>query len=87
MKRLQVLSTWTYLTLSTVFEVCDVGRGNLVISKLLALKKFGPFLRSTYYWMSCSTFLGVVGGRDGVWHLGVVGLAVFLASFRQYCEL
>jgi hypothetical protein len=38
--------------------VCDVGRGNLAISKLLALKKFGPFLRSTYYWMSCFTFLG-----------------------------
>ncbi len=35
--------------LSTVFEVCDVGRGNLAISKLVALKKFGPFLRSTYY--------------------------------------
>jgi hypothetical protein len=30
--------------LSTVFEVCDVGRGNLAISKLVALKKFGPFL-------------------------------------------
>jgi hypothetical protein len=38
--------------------VCDVGRGNLAIIKLLALKNFGPFLRSTYYWMSCSTFLG-----------------------------
>jgi hypothetical protein len=38
--------------------VCDVGRGNLAISKLLALKKFGPFLRSTYYWMSWSRFLG-----------------------------
>jgi hypothetical protein len=35
--------------LSTVFEVCDVGRGNLAISKLLALKNFGPFLRSTYW--------------------------------------
>jgi hypothetical protein len=33
--------------LSTVFEVCDVGRGNLVISKLLALKNLGPFLGST----------------------------------------
>ncbi len=38
--------------------MCDVGRGNLVISKLLALNKFGPFLQSTYYWMSCYTFLG-----------------------------
>ncbi len=27
--------------LSTVFEVCDVGRGSLAISKLLALKNFG----------------------------------------------
>jgi hypothetical protein len=45
-------------TLSTAFEVCDVGQGDLAISKLLALKKFGPFLQSTYYWMSCSTFLG-----------------------------
>jgi hypothetical protein len=44
--------------LSTVFEVCDVGQGNLAISKLVALKNFGPFLRSTYYWMSHSTFLG-----------------------------
>jgi hypothetical protein len=44
--------------LSTVFEVCDVGQGNLAISKLLALKYFGPFLQSTYYWMSRSTFLG-----------------------------
>ncbi len=44
--------------LSTVFEACDVGQGILAISKLLALKKFGPFLQSTYYWMSCSTFLG-----------------------------
>jgi hypothetical protein len=44
--------------LSTVFEVSDVGRGNLAISKLLALKNLGPFLLSTYYWMSCSTFLG-----------------------------
>jgi hypothetical protein len=32
--------------------VSDVGRGNLAISKLLALKNFGPFLRSTHYWMS-----------------------------------
>ena len=39
--------------------MCDVGRGNLAISKLLALKIFGPFLRSIYYWMSCFThFLG-----------------------------
>jgi hypothetical protein len=30
--------------LSTVFEVCDVGQGNLAIGKLLALKNFGPFL-------------------------------------------
>jgi hypothetical protein len=30
--------------LSTVLEVSDVGRGNLASSKLLALKKFGPFL-------------------------------------------
>ncbi len=37
--------------LSTVFEVCDVGRGNLAISKLLALKNFGPFLQYTYYWI------------------------------------
>jgi hypothetical protein len=44
--------------LSTVFEVSDVGRRNLAISKLLALKKIGPFLQSTYYWMSRSTFLG-----------------------------
>jgi hypothetical protein len=44
--------------LSTVFEVSDVGRGNLAISKLLALKNSGPFLQSTHYWMSCSTFLG-----------------------------
>ncbi len=43
---------------STVFEVSAVGRGNLAISKLLALKNFGPFLQSTYYWMSRSTFLG-----------------------------
>jgi hypothetical protein len=49
--------------LSTVFEVCDVGRGNLAISKLLALKILGPFLRSTYYWMSRSTFLGGGGGN------------------------
>jgi hypothetical protein len=42
----------------TVFEVSDVGRGNLAISKLLALKKIGPFLQSTYYWMSHSTFWG-----------------------------
>ena len=27
------------LNLSTVFDVCDVGRGNLAISKLLAKKK------------------------------------------------
>jgi hypothetical protein len=33
--------------LSTVFEVCDDGRGNLAISKLLALKKC-TFLQSTY---------------------------------------
>jgi hypothetical protein len=44
--------------LSTVFEACDVGQGNSEISKLLALKNFGPFLQSTYYWMSRSTFLG-----------------------------
>jgi hypothetical protein len=44
--------------LSTVFEVSDVGRGNLAISTLLAFKKIRPFLRSTYYWMSRSTFLG-----------------------------
>jgi hypothetical protein len=45
--------------LSTLFEVSDVGRGNLAISKLLALNNFGPlFLQSTYYWMSCCTFLG-----------------------------
>jgi hypothetical protein len=30
--------------LSTVFEECDVGQGNLAISKLLALKNLGPFL-------------------------------------------
>jgi hypothetical protein len=29
--------------LSTVFEVSDVGQGNLAISKLLALKNLGPF--------------------------------------------
>jgi hypothetical protein len=39
------------VNLSTVFEVSDVGQGNLGISKLLALKKIGPFLRSTYYWV------------------------------------
>jgi hypothetical protein len=44
--------------LFTVFEVCDVVRGNLAISKLVALKNFGLFLQSTYYWMSRSTFLG-----------------------------
>jgi hypothetical protein len=44
--------------LSTVFKVCDVGQGNLAISKLIALKKFGQFLQSRYYWMSRSTFLG-----------------------------
>jgi hypothetical protein len=27
------------------------------------------------------------GGGDGVWHLMVVGLAVLLASFGQFCEL
>jgi hypothetical protein len=48
--------------LSTVFEVSDVGRGNLAISKLVALKNCGFFLQSTYYWMSRSTFLG---GGDG----------------------
>jgi hypothetical protein len=53
--------------LSTVFEVCDVGRGNLAISKLLALKNFGPFFLSKYYWMSCSTFLG---GGEGC-HISV----------------
>ncbi len=43
--------------------VSDVGRGNLAISKLLALKKCGFFLRSTYYWMSRSThFWEVVMG-------------------------
>jgi hypothetical protein len=40
--------------LSTVFEVCDVGQGNLAISKLLDLKNVGIFLQSTYYWMSRS---------------------------------
>jgi hypothetical protein len=38
--------------------VCGVGQGNLAITKLVALKNFGPFLQSTYYWMSGSTFLG-----------------------------
>jgi hypothetical protein len=52
--------------LSTVFEVSDVGRGDLAISKLLALKNLGPFLRSTYYWMSCSTFLGGGGQVSSV---------------------
>jgi hypothetical protein len=28
-----------------------------MISTLLAFKKIGPFLQSTCYWMSCSTFL------------------------------
>ncbi len=52
----------------------DVGRGNLAISKLLALKKCGFFLQSTYYWMSCSTFLG--GGIFCPLQLGNV-LAIF----------
>jgi hypothetical protein len=47
---------------TALFEVCDVGQGNLAISKLLALKNFGPFLQSTYYWVSCSNFLGGGGG-------------------------
>jgi hypothetical protein len=34
--RLQVQTNWTYLTYLQYFEVCDVGQGNLVISKLLA---------------------------------------------------
>jgi hypothetical protein len=46
-KRLQVLSTWTYLTY-LLFEVSDVGQGNSAISKLLALKKFGPFFFAIY---------------------------------------
>jgi hypothetical protein len=58
--------------LSTVFEVCDVVRGNLAISKLLALKKFGPFLRSTYYWMSRSTFLGGGARSLGTRPLGLL---------------
>jgi hypothetical protein len=32
-----------FFNLSTVFEVCDDGRGNLAISKLLALKKMYLF--------------------------------------------
>ncbi len=54
--------------LSTVFEVCDVGRGHLAISKLLAFKKIGPFLRSTYYWMSRSVAakVGNSGGFDSL---------------------
>jgi hypothetical protein len=51
--------------LSTVFEVCDVGRKNLPMSQLFALKKAKPFLQSTYYWMSCSTFLGGGEGNEG----------------------
>jgi hypothetical protein len=35
-KGLQIQSTWIYLSLSAVFEVCDVVQGNLAISKLLA---------------------------------------------------
>jgi hypothetical protein len=61
--------------LSTVFEVCDVGRENLVISKLVALKNFGPFLQSTYYWMSHSTFLG--GGEA---RRSITGLVLLLVG-------
>jgi hypothetical protein len=43
--------------LSTVFEVCDDGQGNLAISKLLALKNV-PFMQSTYSEMTRSTYLG-----------------------------
>jgi hypothetical protein len=62
-QRENVYKSWRLdlFNLSTVFEVCDVGQGNLAISKLLALKSFGPFLQSTYYWMSHSTFWGGVG--------------------------
>jgi hypothetical protein len=42
--------------------LADVGRGNLVIIKLLA-KKFVPFLQSTYSKMFCSMVLG--GGELG----------------------
>jgi hypothetical protein len=35
--------------LSIVFEVCDIGQGNIAISNLFARKKIVPFLRSTYY--------------------------------------
>ncbi len=44
-------------------------RGNLAISKLLALKNFGQFLRFTYSWMTCATFSVRkvrIGGMDGV---------------------
>ncbi len=44
--------------LSTVFEVCDDGQGNLAISKLLALKNC-TFLQSTYCYIRVPTFLGV----------------------------
>ncbi len=44
------------LNLSTVFDVCDVGRGNLAISKLLA--KNVPFLRSTFSKMFRSIIVG-----------------------------
>jgi hypothetical protein len=47
--------------LSTVFEVCDDGQGNLAISKLLAENV--TFLQSTYSEMTRSTFLG--GGDQG----------------------
>ncbi len=66
--------------ISTVFEVSDVGRGNLAISKLLALKKLWIFLQSTYYWMSRSTFLG--GGDGGIFC--PLQLGNFLAIFRSF---
>jgi hypothetical protein len=47
--------------LSTVFEVSDVGRGNLAISKLLALKKIVSYLRSTYYEFRGGFFTGPKG--------------------------
>jgi hypothetical protein len=68
--------------LSTVFEVCDGGQGNLAISKLLALKHFGPFLRSTYYWMSCSTFVQG-GGRS---RCSVVAGNSFWVRRNRYLE-
>jgi hypothetical protein len=51
--------------ISTVFEVCDAGQGNLAISKLLALKKCTFFaiyiLRNDSFYILGKSFLGVRG--------------------------